>query len=114
MLVMITVLGIVFGTIFRAPITDFLPNLAVGIVVWSIFSGLIIEGCDSFSSARNTILAVRMPLSINILRVLARNVFILGHNILILLVVFVFFMRPIGFEALLSILGLFLIVVNTT
>ena len=114
MLVMITVLGIVFGTLFRAPVADFLPNLAVGIVVWGFLSGLITEGCDSFSSVKDTVLEVKMPLSMHILRVVARNVFIFCHNITILPVVFIFFMRPISFEAILSIFGLFLVIVNAT
>lgn len=112
MLVMITVLGIVFGTLFRAPVAEFLPSLAVGIVVWGFLSGMITEGCDSFSSVRDTILQVKMPLSAHVFRVVVRNIFIFGHNVLILPVVFIFFMKPIGFEAFFSIFGLALLIVN--
>lgn len=114
MLIMIAVLGVVFGTIFRAPVAEFLPSLTIGIIVWGFISGLINEGCGSFIAAQETVLQVRMPLSTHILRVVWRNIIILGHNLLILPLVFLVFMKPIGFVATLSIIGLILLIINAT
>lgn len=112
MLVMIAVLGTVFGTLFRAPVTEFLPSLTIGIIVWGLISGLINEGCGSFIAAQEMILQVRVPLTTHILRVVWRNIIISGHNFLILPLLFLLFMKPIGFIALLSIIGLGLLVLN--
>lgn len=112
MVVMISVLGAVFGALFRVPIDQFLPSLTIGIIVWGLITGLINEGCLSFISAQDTILQVRMPLFIHLLRVVWRNVIITGHNLLILPILFVVFNKSLGALALLSILGLILLLIN--
>lgn len=112
MLVMISVLGVVFGTLFRVPVAEFLPSLTIGIIVWGLISGLINEGCGSFITAQETILQVRMPLATHILRVVWRNMIITAHNLLILPIVFLIFMKPVNYLALLSLLGLTLLIIN--
>ena len=42
--VMIGALGLVFGTIFGQPMREFLPFLAVGLIVWNFISSSINEG----------------------------------------------------------------------
>jgi homopolymeric O-antigen transport system permease protein len=112
MLVMISVLGIVFGSIFGINQADFLPGLAIGLIVWGLASGLISEGCESLFTAKETILQIKMPQTTHIFRVAWRNMIIAGHNFLILPLLFLVFMKPVGFVALLSIIGLSLLVAN--
>jgi ABC-type polysaccharide/polyol phosphate export permease len=112
MIVMISVLGAVFGTLFKAPVDQFLPSLTIGIIVWGLISGLINEGCGSFISAQDTILQVKMPLFTHVLRILWRNVIITGHNLLILPILFIFFGKPLSGIAVLSLLGLSLLLLN--
>jgi lipopolysaccharide transport system permease protein len=112
MLVMISVMGVVFGSIFGVKLVEFLPSLAIGLIVWGLVSSLINEGCESFFAAKETILQSRMPLTTHIFRVVWRNMIITGHNILILPLLFLVFMKPIGFAALLSVIGLGLLVAN--
>lgn len=112
MIVMITVLGAVFGTLFRAPIDEFLPSLSIGIIVWGLMSGLVNEGCGSFISAQDTILQVRMPLFTHVLRILWRNIIITGHNLLIIPILFTVFSKSLSAIAFWSILGLFLLLIN--
>jgi ABC-type polysaccharide/polyol phosphate export permease len=112
MIVMISVLGAVFGTLFRAPIDQFLPSLTIGIIVWGLITGLINEGCVSFISAQDTILQVRMPLFTHLLRVVWRNMIITGHNLLILPILFIVFGKPLGPVAILSLFGLLLLIIN--
>jgi len=114
MLVMVTVLGTVFSTLFRSPASEFLPSIAVGIVIWGFISGIITEGCEAYSSVRESVLQVKMPLSIHIFRVIVRNTIIFGHNFIIIPLVFIFFMKPVDITALLSLLGVMLIIINTT
>ena len=112
MVVMITVLGTVFGALFRAPVEQFLPSLTIGIIVWGLMTGLINEGCVGFISAQDTILQVRMPLFTHLLRVIWRNLIITGHNIMILPILFIILHRTIQMTAFLSLLGLLLLIVN--
>ena len=113
-LVMIATLGIVFGTLFRQPMAEFLPYLAIGLIVWGFLSTLIIEGCTSFISVSDTILQIHMPLLTHVLRVVWRNTIILGHNLLILPLLFLFFMKPVTLLAMLAIPGFILFILNAT
>ncbi len=113
MAVLIATLGIIFGSLFGTPIAEFLPSVTIGIVVWGLLSATISEGCESFISARDTILQVKMPLSIHIFRVITRNVLIFGHNALIIPLVFIILTKPVGLVAFYSILGMVLLILNS-
>lgn len=112
MMVMLAAIGIVFGSLFRQPMAEFLPYLAIGLIIWGLLSALITDGCTSFISASDTILQLRMPLFTHVMRVVWRNLIILGHNLLILPLLFLFFMKPITWLALLAIPGLALLILN--
>ncbi len=113
-MVLIATLGIVFGTLFRQPMSEFLPYLAIGLILWGFLSSLINEGCTSFIAVSETILQVRMPLLTHVMRVVWRNIIILGHNLIILPLLFLFLMKPVTLLALLAIPGFILFVLNAT
>lgn len=112
MLVLISALGVVFGTIFRAPMAEYLPSLTIGIIVWGFISNLINEGCGSFVNAQEIITHVRMPLTTHVLRVLWRNMIITAHNLMILPIVFLIFMKPVTYIAIMTLFGLILLIIN--
>jgi len=112
MAVMIAALGLVFGILLGQPIVQFLPYLAVGFVLWNFIATSINEGCTAISDSSAVILQVKMPYSVHIARVLWRNVLILAHNIIIVPLVFICFMRSVNFVALLAIPGIILLVAN--
>jgi len=112
MAVMIAAIGMVFGTLFEQPMTEFLPYLAAGLVVWGLISTSINEGCNAFADQGGIILQVRMPLFVHVARVLWRNLIIFGHNLLIVPLVFLVFGRPVSVMALLALPGLLLLVLN--
>lgn len=114
MMVMLAVLGVVFGSLFRQPLAEFFPYLAIGLIIWGLLASLINEGCTSFIAVSDTILQVRMPLITHVLRLVWRNLIILGHNLLILPLLFLAFMKPISWLALLALPGLGLLVLNAT
>ena len=112
MAVMIAALGFIFGTLFSQPMNEFLPYLAIGLIVWGFLSTVISEGCTGFVSAEGIILQVRMPLFTHVMRILWRNIIILGHNFLILPPLFLIFMKPVSPLVLLVVPGFALLVLN--
>jgi ABC-type polysaccharide/polyol phosphate export permease len=112
MAVMIAALGFVFGTLFSQPMNEFLPYLAIGLIVWGFLSIAISEGCTGFVSAEGIILQVRMPLFTHVMRILWRNIIILGHNLLIVPALFLMFVKPVSPLALLAVPGFALLVLN--
>jgi len=112
--VMIASIGFVFGQIFRAPAAEFLPFLAAGLILWAFISGVLQEGCTSFISAEAIIRQLQIPLFVHVLRTLWRNIIMFAHNIVILPIVFLVMGKPITWNILLCIPGLFLLVLNLT
>jgi ABC-type polysaccharide/polyol phosphate export permease len=112
--VLIGALGFVFGMLFNQPMAEYLPYLSIGLILWGFVTATISEGCTSFVSASDTILQIRMPLFTHVARTLWRNLAISGHNVLILPIVFLAFLKPVGWLALLAIPGLLLLILNLT
>jgi lipopolysaccharide transport system permease protein len=110
--VMFATLGIIFGTLFRSPITDYLPFVCAGLIFWGFLSLSVNEGCATFIEAGGIILQVRMPLFIHIMRVLWRNAIILAHNLVILPLVLLAMGRNPGLHVLLVLPGFLLVVLN--
>ncbi|WP_018689345.1 ABC transporter permease [Ahrensia kielensis] len=112
MAVMIVALGIIFGTLFRMPMEEFLPQVAAGLIVWTFFMSVIMEGGASYIEASATILQVKMPFSTHIIRVLWRNLIIMAHNIIIIPFILIFFMKPMTMSVFLLPLGMIIGIVN--
>ena len=110
--VMIGTIGIVFSQIFKSPIEEFLPFLAIGIILWGFISVVISEGCTGFIAAEGIIKQLPIPLFVHILRIVWRNVLIFGHNLIIFPIVLLVVGKPLSWVALISIAGFVLLVFN--
>lgn len=110
--VMIATIGIVFGKIFKSPMSDFLPFLTVGLIVWTFMQTVIAEGCMSFIAAEGVIKQLPLPLFIHVARVVWRNFLILGHNIVIFPLVLLAVGKPLSLEAFLCLPGLIVVILN--
>jgi ABC-type polysaccharide/polyol phosphate export permease len=110
--VMIATIGIVFSSLFHSPMTEFLPSLASGIIMWGFMSTVISEGCASFTASDAIIRQLPIPLFVHVLRMTWRNVIILGHNLLILPLVFVAVGKSVHPVIFVSIAGFALLVIN--
>lgn len=110
--VMIGTIGIVFGQIFKAPSEEFLPFLAIGIILWNFISIVITEGCSGFIASEGIIKQLPIPLFAHIMRLIWRNILILGHNLIIFPLVLLAVGKPITWLALVSIPGFLLLLLN--
>ena len=106
--VMIGVLGLVFGSVFNSTMPEFLPFLTAGLILWTFYSTLINEGCLAFIQSDSMIKQLPLPLFVHVMRVIWRNLIILAHNLVILPIVFIVFMKPVSPVMLLFIPGLIL------
>lgn len=101
--IMVGAMGFVYAELFNQNIRDYLPFLALGIIIWGFISTPILEGCNVFIGSEGVIRQLRAPLSVHVLRMMWRNVIILGHNMVIyvvLLAVFGIWPGPTGLLAL--------------
>ncbi|MEP1073412.1 MAG: ABC transporter permease [Lentilitoribacter sp.] len=112
MAVMITCIGLVFGSIFKSSIEEFLPFLASGLILWAFILSCVTEGSQTFISEARTIQQIPLPLNVYIFKMIWRNLIILGHNMLIIPIVMYLFGIPLTFSIILFIPGLILVILN--
>ena len=46
--VLVTALGVIYGALFKMSVSEYLPMLAVGLVMWSFISITLTEGCNAY------------------------------------------------------------------
>lgn len=91
MAVMVGALGLVYGTLFKMDLTEYLPFLAIGLVLWNLFTSLINDGCSTFVSASNYLKQVALPKSVFVFQMTMRNLIVFGHNVAIIVAVMLWF-----------------------
>ena len=89
--VFVGALGVLYAELFHQDVHEYLPYLALSQVLWSFLAMVVGEACVCFTVAEGVIRAVRMPLTVHALRTLIRNVFVLAHNVVVIVVVDIVF-----------------------
>lgn len=110
--VMMGALALVFGQIFRTPLTEFLPFLCAGLIVWGFISTMLTEGCLSFISSEYVIKELPLPLFVHVLRTYFRNILILLHNLVIFPLVLAAFGKALPLTSIFSLFGFILVSLN--
>lgn len=82
-LVMTVAIGVIYSSLFHVEIAVFVPFVMLGIILWQLISGIITEGCQTFTSVQDVIQQVKLPFSIQAFRVVYRNLLIFAHNVII-------------------------------
>lgn len=110
--VMIAAIGIVFGTLFGQPMAQFLPHLAIGIILWDFISSVLNGSCMSFINNKGIILQINLPLYTHLMRATWNEIIILAHNIVIIPLVLIAFQHPVNWSIFLLIPGFILLIAN--
>lgn len=110
--VMIGAIGFVYAQLFRQDIHAYLPFLAISLVLWNFLNTVTAEGATCFSSSVSMIRAMRMPHALHAGRVVMRNLLVLAHNLVVIVVVFVLFPSHLAWSLLSLAPGLLLWLVD--
>ncbi|HVC55693.1 MAG TPA: ABC transporter permease [Stellaceae bacterium] len=110
--VMIGTMGVVYSYLFHTDMTAYFPFLTLSMILWTFFSGVMTEGCNTFILAESVIRGTKLPLSLYAGRTVLRNLIILAHNIVVVAAVFLLFHIPLDPFALLAIPGFLLWLVD--
>ena len=111
-LIMLIGLGLLYGALFKFKLSNYLPHLAVSLIVWQWMAGFINDSCATLTSAEGVIRQMRLPYTLHALRVAFRNTLVAAHSLPLIPIVFLIFGQVPGPEALLAIPGLVLIGIN--
>ncbi len=107
--VMVVSMGLLYARILGQDLKTYLPYLAVGLVLWNFMASLITDGCSSFIQVEAVIKQIRLPVTLHVLRMIWRNAAIFAHNVVVVILVLLWFSAPGPLEVLSSLLGLLLI-----
>jgi len=111
-LVMTIAIGIIYSSLFHVETAVFVPFVMLGIILWQMVSGIINEGCQTFTGAQDVIQQVKLPFSIHAFRVVYRNLLILAHNAVIVPLAMVFFKMDPSWRMIEAIPGIVLLCFN--
>ena len=103
--VMVAALGYLYAGIFHTSLREYVPYLALSLVLWTVLSTTVAEACSTFTDAEHVIRSVRMPFSVFALRTVLRNGFVLAHNVSVILVIYLVFRFWPGWHAVLLVPG---------
>ena len=109
--IMVAALGLIYSRLLHEDLHSYLPYLALSMVLWNFVNTLVAEACLTFTQAEMLVRSLRMPFAVHAARVVVRNVLVLGHNVLVIVLVLAIFRVVPGPGALLAIpaFGLWLV-----
>jgi homopolymeric O-antigen transport system permease protein len=106
----IGMIGVTWAVLWKIPVAEMLPFLAVSMVIWQLVSGILTEATTVLPASAYYLLSQRMACATVIFALVYRNVLVLIHNTLIIAIVFIAFSSPLSFKALLVLPALLLTV----
>lgn len=110
--IMVLAMGPLYGALLKQEIGPYIQHLAVSLIVWMFISGVINESCSAFIGAAGYIKEIKLPLFVHVLRVLAKNLIMLAHNSVIVLLVLIAYPPTRGGVVGLAIIGLVVVIGN--
>ena len=110
--VMALALGLLYSMLFQIPLAEFLPHVTVGLIMWGFISGCIKDGAEIFIDNEGLIKQLPSALSVHVYRLVWRQALFLAHNLVIWAVLMMIFPRPLGWDLLLAVPALALLIIN--
>jgi ABC-2 type transport system permease protein len=109
-----TAIGILYSALLDIPLSDFLPYVTVGLIVWNLISASILEGSEVFIANEGLIKQLPSALSVHVYRLVWRQVLFFVHNLLIYVILLVPFgvWRDLNWTVLLAVPALVLLLLN--
>jgi ABC-type polysaccharide/polyol phosphate export permease len=102
--------GLLYGVLFGNELSQYLPYFAAGIIAWTFLASCITEGCVVFVGSAAMIKAIPVPLVLHVYRMLMRQLIVLAHNLMLIVVLWLIFRWSVNWTIVLFLAG---VVLNT-
>lgn len=110
--IMVAALGVLYGTIFKQNLADYLPFLSVGFILWNLISAFVTEGSRVFVGAEGLIRQLPAPMSTHVYRFLWGHLIAFAHNIWVYIIVIIWFGFNPGWTVLLFFPAVIILLIN--
>jgi len=102
-----------YGRLLNLDISTYFSYLAISIVVWLFIAGIMNDACTAFISAEGFIKQIKLPLTVHVLKMVWKNLIIFAHNLVIVVLVLLFWPPVvIDWHLLLMPLGVLFVAIN--
>jgi len=108
----IALLGLLFAQIGGTDPAVFIPHLTIGLIVWSLVSGFVTGSTTVFQRSRPQILQGGMTLTDIVMVDVFTTILQFLHQVVLIVAVFAIFGIGVSFYALVSLVGLVLLIGN--
>lgn len=110
--VFVAALSILYAGILRQPLDEYLPYVAAGFIVWGLVSAMVLDATVTFTSNDGIIRQLKAPLSLYVFKMVWVNLVIFLHNILIYVIVALWFSINPGITLFMVLPGLAILALN--
>ena len=105
-------MGLLYSKLFKLELSEHLPYVTMGLIVWNLINASILEGADVFIANEGLIKQLPTPLSVHVYRLVWRQMILFAHNIIIFVVIAIIYPKPWNWADLAVIPALGLIILN--
>ena len=105
-------MGLMYSVLFGQDIAVLLPHITIGLIVWGMISGCILEGAAVFASNVGLITQLPAPLSVHVYRLVWRQLLLFAHNLIIYFILLAVFQIPIHWTVFTAFFALALLALN--
>ena len=110
--VTIACIGVIFGSLFKSPMDEFLPFLTIGLILWGFVSSVLTEATGVFPASEGIIRQLPIPLFSHIIRMVTRNFYILAHNLVVVPIVYICVGKGFSWNSFLFFPGFIILLLN--
>lgn len=105
-------LGFVWSILLNTRQSDYIPQVTVGLVVWQLISGSITESAGLFARNASMVTNIRLPSFLITLQAFSRQFINLGHNLVVVVLVFLIYPEHLSPMMWLALPGLAIVAIN--
>jgi ABC-type polysaccharide/polyol phosphate export permease len=105
-LVLVSVIGVLYSALLKQDIKEYVPYLAVGLVIWQYIGTVVNEGATVFTTVDYLIKQVKLPLTTHVAREVWRNFVIMLHSLPVVVLLLLVVGRAPGWSILEAVPGL--------
>ncbi|MBB3601324.1 ABC-2 type transport system permease protein [Mycolicibacterium sp. BK556] len=105
-------MGGLYSQLFHLELSEHLPYVTLGLIIWNMINAAILEGADVFIANEGLIKQLPTPLSVHVYRLVWRQMILFGHNIVIYVIIAIIFPKHWTWPDLAAIPALLLIMLN--
>jgi lipopolysaccharide transport system permease protein len=110
--IMVGVLGALYSTLLKQDIKQYVPFLAIGLVVWQFISTIASEACTVFITSAYLIKQIKLPLTVHVCRQVWRNFIIFLHSLPVVIIALIIFGQWPNVQILYLQIGLIILLLN--